>query len=32
MMQCFVDLCYLTAQRSTEIRNLRWAADPKNDE
>lgn len=32
MMQCFVDLCYLTAQRSTEIRNLRWAADPKNDD
>ncbi|WP_257818004.1 tyrosine-type recombinase/integrase [Burkholderia glumae] len=25
MMQCFVDLCYLTAQRSTEIRNLRWS-------
>lgn len=28
MMQCFVDLCYLTAQRSTEIRLLRWKADP----
>lgn len=25
MMQCFVDLCYLTAQRSTEIRNLKWS-------
>lgn len=25
MMQVFVDLCYLTCQRSTEIRNLRWA-------
>lgn len=24
MIQCFVDLCYLTAQRSTEIRNLKW--------
>ncbi|KVO11767.1 tyrosine-type recombinase/integrase [Burkholderia ubonensis] len=24
MMQCFVDLCYLTCQRSTEIRLLRW--------
>jgi integrase len=24
MMQCFVDLCYLTAQRSTEIRLLKW--------
>lgn len=24
MMQCFVDLCYLTVQRSTEIRLLRW--------
>lgn len=24
MMQCFVDLCYLTAQRSTEIRELTW--------
>ncbi|KVP77479.1 integrase [Burkholderia ubonensis] len=24
MMQCFVDLCYLTCQRSTEIRMLRW--------
>ncbi|RQQ19689.1 integrase [Burkholderia stagnalis] len=30
MMQCFIDLCYLTAQRSTEIRNLRWAVDPKD--
>ncbi|MGA7781152.1 MAG: tyrosine-type recombinase/integrase [Paraburkholderia sp.] len=27
MMQCFIDLCYLTAQRSTEIRNLRWNVD-----
>lgn len=27
MAQCFVDLCYLTAQRSTEIRLLRWAPD-----
>ncbi|MCM2537673.1 tyrosine-type recombinase/integrase [Burkholderia glumae] len=25
MVQCFIDLCYLTAQRSTEIRNLRWS-------
>ncbi|HTH62755.1 MAG TPA: tyrosine-type recombinase/integrase [Paraburkholderia sp.] len=25
MMQCMVDLCYLTAQRSTEICNLRWS-------
>lgn len=25
MMECFFDLCYLTAQRSTEIRNLTWA-------
>ena len=25
MMQCIVDLCYLTAQRSTEIRHLRWS-------
>ncbi|MGF6738462.1 tyrosine-type recombinase/integrase [Paraburkholderia atlantica] len=24
MMQCFVDLCYLTAQRATEIRLLKW--------
>ncbi|MEM5424719.1 tyrosine-type recombinase/integrase [Paraburkholderia ferrariae] len=24
MMQCFVDLCYLTCQRSTEIRLLEW--------
>ncbi|MCW3543475.1 tyrosine-type recombinase/integrase [Burkholderia cenocepacia] len=24
MMQCFIDLCYLTCQRSTEIRLLRW--------
>ena len=24
-MQVFVDLCYLTCQRATEIRNLRWA-------
>jgi integrase len=24
MMQCFVDLCYLTVQRSTEIRLLTW--------
>lgn len=25
MMQCFVDLCYLTCQRSTDIRLLTWA-------
>jgi integrase len=25
MMQCFFDLCYLTAQRSTEIRTLQWS-------
>lgn len=25
MILCLVDLCYLTAQRSTEIRALRWA-------
>lgn len=25
MMQCFVDLCYLTLQRSTEIRLLKWS-------
>lgn len=25
MMQCFFDLCYLTAQRSTDIRALTWA-------
>jgi integrase len=25
MMQCMIDLCYLTAQRSTEIRNLKWS-------
>jgi len=24
MLLCLIDLCYLTAQRSTEIRNLRW--------
>jgi integrase len=30
MMQCFIDLCYLTAQRSTEIRNLRWSIDESN--
>jgi integrase len=24
MMQCFIDLCYLTCQRSTEIRLLTW--------
>lgn len=24
MALCLVDLCYLTVQRSTEIRNLRW--------
>jgi integrase len=24
MMQCMIDLCYLTAQRSTEIRELKW--------
>lgn len=26
MMQCFVDLCYLTAQRSTDVRLLEWSA------
>jgi hypothetical protein len=25
MVQCFVDLCYLTGQRSTDIRELRWS-------
>lgn len=25
MMQCFVDLCYLTMQRSTDVRNLEWS-------
>lgn len=30
MMQCFIDLCYLTAQRSTEIRYLRWSVDEKD--
>jgi integrase len=30
MMQCFVDLCYLTAQRSTEIRYLRWSVDERD--
>lgn len=24
MMQCFIDLCYLTFQRSTDIRLLTW--------
>jgi integrase len=24
MMQCFVDLCYLTCQRSTDVRFLTW--------
>jgi integrase len=24
MLRCFVDLCYLTGQRSTDIRLLRW--------
>lgn len=24
MILCLIDLCYLTAQRSTEIRSLRW--------
>lgn len=24
MMQCFIDLCYLTCQRSTDIRLLTW--------
>lgn len=28
MMQCFIDLCYLTMQRSTDIRALRWSRDP----
>lgn len=27
MVLCLVDLCYLTAQRSTEIRALRWKKD-----
>jgi integrase len=27
MILCMVDLCYLTAQRSTEIRALRWKAE-----
>ncbi|HGL5074131.1 TPA: tyrosine-type recombinase/integrase [Burkholderia multivorans] len=27
MMQVFIDLCYLTIQRSTEIRELLWKAD-----
>lgn len=26
MMQCFIDLCYLTAQRSTDVRLLKWSA------
>lgn len=30
MVQCFVDLCYLTAQRSTEVRLLRWKRDAKD--
>lgn len=25
VMQCFIDLCYLTGQRSTEIRAMRWS-------
>lgn len=25
IMQCFVDLCYLTMQRSTDVRNLQWS-------
>lgn len=25
MIQCFVDLCYLTGQRSTDIRSLQWS-------
>lgn len=24
-MQCFIDLCYLTTMRSTEIRSLKWS-------
>lgn len=28
MMQVFVDLCYLTIQRATEIRELQWKQDP----
>lgn len=24
MMQCFTDMCYLTAMRSTDVRNLKW--------
>lgn len=27
-MQCFIDLCYLTVQRSTEIRALLWKQYP----
>lgn len=26
MMQCFIDLCYLTAQRSTDVRLLKWSS------
>ena len=27
MIQCFMDLCYLTMQRTTEIRLLKWSQD-----
>lgn len=30
MVLCMVDLCYLTVQRSTEIRSLRWKPEGKN--
>jgi integrase len=30
LMQCLIKLCYLCLQRSTEIRLLRWSADPKD--
>lgn len=30
MILCLVDLCYLTAQRSTEIRTLRWKKEDEN--
>lgn len=30
MILCLVDLCYLTAQRSTEVRSLLWKADSED--
>jgi integrase len=30
MILCLVDLCYLTVQRSTEIRSLRWKKEDEN--